>query len=88
MSGRNIEILIDEIVVHGATGLDRERFRAQVEQELGRILREKGVPGLAEAVATGPDGPAQTVTLPPGQTSNASQVARAIHGSLRGARKG
>ena len=89
MSGRNIEILIDELVIHGATGVDRDRYRAQVERELGRLLREEGgLSGLADGTASHVDAPVHTVSAPAGQAPSASQVARAIHGSLRGRGRG
>ena len=85
MSARNLELIIDEIILHGAGGLDRERFRAQVEQELGRILREAGgLPGLTEPTGLRAAAPVQTVTAAPGQTPSAAHVARAIHGALKG----
>jgi hypothetical protein len=85
MSTRNLEIIIDEIVVHGASGLDRDRFRARVEQELGRILQEEGgLPGLTEPTGLRAAALVQTITAAPGQTPSAAHVARAIHGALKG----
>lgn len=83
MSVRNLELIIDEIVVYGAAGLDRDHFRAQVEQELGRILREAGgLPGLTVPTGLRATTPLQTVTVAPGKTPSAAHVARAIHGAI------
>ena len=84
MSIQNIEVLIDELVVNGATGVDRDRFRTQVELELGRIVQEEGgLPRLAEPTDSRAVAPVQIVTVAPGQTPNATHVARAIHGAIK-----
>lgn len=83
MSGRTIELVIDEILVHGVTALDPDRFRAQVERELGRILQQEGgLPALVEPTGLCAVAPAQTLTVAPGQAPSALQVARAVHGSI------
>ena len=85
MSMRKLELIIDEIVVHGSAVLDRDRFRVQVEQELGRILRQQGgLPGLTEPTGLRAVAPVQTITAAPGQTPRAAHVAQAIHGALKG----
>lgn len=85
MSVGKLELIIDEIVVHGSGGLDRDRFRIQVEQELGRILRQEGgLPGLTEPTGLRAAAPVQTVTAAAGQTPSAVHVAQAIHGALKG----
>ncbi|HHM04190.1 MAG TPA: hypothetical protein ENJ19_00415 [Gammaproteobacteria bacterium] len=89
MSVPGMEILIDELVIHGASGVDRDRYRAQVEQELGRLLSDEGgLAGLAESTAAPRAAPVHTVAAPAGQIPSPAQVARAIHGSLRGRGRG
>jgi len=80
-----MELIIDEIVVHGALGQDRDHFRARVEQELTRLLQEEGgPPDLNELPGLRAGASVQTVTVAPGRTPSAAQVARALHGALKG----
>jgi hypothetical protein len=85
MSVQNIVLIIDEVVLQGGGGVDRDRFRGQMEQELTRLLQQAGgLPGLAETGGPAAAAPAQTITLAPGQPPGAAQVARAIYGALKG----
>jgi hypothetical protein len=83
MNPGKIELVIDEIVVQGIEILDRDRFRAQVELALERMLEEEGgLPALAESTGLRVVAPVQTVTAAPAQIPCAAQVARAVHGSI------
>ena len=84
MSARTIEVIIDEIIVHGALGQPRDDFGARVGQELSRLLRkEGGLAGLSELSSRAAGASVPTVTLAPGEPPGAAQVARAVHRVLR-----
>lgn len=41
----NIELHIEELVLHGFARKDQVRIQRAVEQELSRLLTEQGIPG-------------------------------------------
>ncbi len=41
----NIELEIDELVLHGFGAIDRDQIGLAVQQELSRLLADGGVPG-------------------------------------------
>jgi hypothetical protein len=76
----NIELHIEEIVLHGAEPADRLRIGDAVEAELARLLAtgEISTQGDVERINAG------TRRLPTGAnaTTIGTQVARAVHGGL------
>ena len=42
----DVEITIDVLSLHGLGGMDANAVRAGVEAELGRLLQERGLPGV------------------------------------------
>jgi hypothetical protein len=84
MNDWTFDVIIDELVLYGAAVIDRDRFRAQVELELERILQQEGgLPDLAAATNGRVVEPPPAITVFPGQTPTVAQVARAIHGAIK-----
>lgn len=48
----SVAIHIEELVLHGFAPHDRRRIGATVEQELTRLMSEKGIPGLLKKSLT------------------------------------
>jgi hypothetical protein len=44
MTAANVELTIEELVLHGFAADDRHTIGASVERELGRLFAEHGVP--------------------------------------------
>ena len=85
MMPKNIELHIEELVLHGFSPGDRYRIGEAVEQELTRLLADQGVPqSLAEVgEIASVDGGAFEVA--PGARGDVvgAQVAKAVYGGLR-----
>jgi hypothetical protein len=80
MKPKNIELNIEELVLHGFSPGDRHHIGEAVEQELTRLLADQGVPQSLErsGVIANMDGGAFEVA--PGSRA---QVAKAVYGGLR-----
>jgi len=82
---RRIEVDIEELVLHGFAPGDRHRIAEAVEQELSRLLADRGVPESLErgGEVASVDGGAFEVA--PGSRAEVvgAQVARAVYGGLR-----
>jgi len=85
MKPKNIELNIEELVLHGFSPGDRHHIGEAVERELTRLLADRGVPQSLEhggeiehvdggAFEVAPDSRAQVV---------GAQVAKAVYGGLR-----
>ncbi len=85
MTPKNIELHIEELVLHGFSPGDRYRIAEGVEQELTRLLADRGVPqSLAEGgEIASVDGGAFEVA--PGSRADVvgAHVAKAVYGGLR-----
>ena len=79
MNESPLELVIDEVVLYGATAIDRERFREQVERELQRILEQEGEvsPASAAGVLSTPQ-----VSLSSAQAPDPAELARVIHEAM------
>ena len=62
----DLRLRIDELVLHGFAPQDRNRIRDALELELGRLLRERGVPDRLTDGASRPSLDAGQITLAPG----------------------
>ena len=84
MKPKNIELNIEELVLHGFSPGDRHRIGEAVEQELTRLLADRGVPqSLAQGgEVASVDGGAFEVA--PGARAQVvgAQVAKAVYGGL------
>ena len=80
-----IELNIDELVLHGFAPGDRHRIGEAVERELTRLLTDRGVPQSLErgGEIASMDGGAFEVA--PGSRAQVvgAQVAKAVYGGLR-----
>ena len=77
----NVELHIDELILHGLAPADRLVIGAAVEHALTQLLAERGVPPVLRqngAVAQC-DGGSFTVTATDGLEALGAQVARAIY---------
>jgi len=84
--GEKIELNIEELVLHGFAPGDRYRIGEAVEQELTRMLADRGVPKSMEGdreVASVDGGAIEVATGSRAETVG-MQVARAVYGGLRG----
>jgi hypothetical protein len=80
----NVELRIEELVLHGFAARDRRRIGAATQRELTRLFAEKGVP---PSLARGTDVPsleAGALKVPPGAGAEAvgSRIARALYGGM------
>lgn len=89
MSGRRIELRIDELILHGFEPGDRHRIGEAVQNELGRLLRGQGTPLAAENRGRIDviKGGAFTVTPGGGPESTGMQIARAVHDGIASNRR-
>jgi hypothetical protein len=81
----NIDLHIEELMLHGFAPEDRYRIGAAVERELARLFAERGVPAgvVAGAEIARLDGGAFAVA--PGARPEAigAQVAQAVYGGIK-----
>jgi len=81
----NIELHIEELVLHGFEAGDRQAIGEAVQGELSRLLAERGVPAsLADGGELGHvDGGAFNARPGAGAESIGAQIASVVHGGLR-----
>jgi hypothetical protein len=81
----NVELHIEELVLHGFAAADRYRIGEMVERELARLFAEEGVPSsLAENVdARHLDAGAFHVAPNSKAEAIGAQVAQAVYGGLK-----
>ncbi len=80
----NVELRIEELVLHGFPPGDHHRVGDALERELSRLFTEKGVPpSLVHSVEI-PHVDGGTLELSSGRTSDpvGARVARAVYGGL------
>jgi hypothetical protein len=80
----NVQLHIEELVLHGFAGVDRHQIGERVQQELTRLFAERGVP---PGMATGGnvariDGGSFTVAPNPKPDQIGTQVAQAIYNGV------
>lgn len=77
MTRPNIEVHIDEVVLHGFAPGDRAGIGDALERELGRLLAERGL-----AVPVADVGVARVDAGPIDRGGGGGAIARSIHGAL------
>jgi hypothetical protein len=82
---QQIDLYIDEVVLHGFEGLDGAAVRAALQRELARLLAQRSLPSAWTADARIPrlEGNAFTATPGAGALEVGRQVARAVYGGLK-----
>jgi len=82
----NIELHIEELVLHGFAPGDRHEIGAAVERELARLFAEQGVPAsLANGGVIGClNGGSFSVTRGSKPEVIGSQVAQSVYGGMKG----
>ncbi len=84
MKPGNVELYVEELVLDGYSPADRYRIGQAVEQELGRMFTEQGVPPSVarNGEIAGPDGGSFEVRPESGVEAIGIQIARAVYGGL------
>jgi hypothetical protein len=84
----NVELQIDELILHGLPSWQRDRIAAAVEAELQRLLDEGGLPPPLAGGGTLPQVQVDGLQLEAGAQSGAvgAQIAGSIYGRLAGNR--
>jgi len=85
MKPKNIELNIDELVLHGFLPGDRYRIGEAVERELTRLLADRGVPESLERGGEIGHVDGGAFEVAPGSRAQVvgAQVAKAVYGGLR-----
>ena len=80
----DIELHIEELVLHGVSRSDARRLGASMEAELGRMLTERGLPaGLRGGAEIGAiDAGRMNLGAPARPESTGAAVAKAVYGGL------
>ena len=80
----NVQLNIEELILHGFAALDRRQIGAAVGAELTRLFREQGVPPalLNGGALVRLDGGAFTVSPDAKAVQIGAQVAQALYGGL------
>jgi hypothetical protein len=80
----NVELHIEELLLHGFPPGESQVIGEAVEQELSRLFTERGVPPSLVSGADVPNVDGGTLENSPGLTSEAfgARVARALYGGL------
>ena len=81
----NIELHIEQLMLHGFAPSDRHRIGAAIQQELARLLAEQGIPpGLAQGKTIGQlDGGAFEMKAGTSPRVIGAHIAQAIYGGLQ-----
>lgn len=81
----NLELNIDELVLHGFAHGDRYLISAAIEQELTRLLAERGTPALLQSNRDFAKLSGGQFQMVPGMKANAigAQVAQAVYGGMQ-----
>ncbi len=82
----NVELHIEELVLHGFAASDRYRIGEIVERELARLFAEEGVPAslTSSLEAERLDAGAFHVAANSRAEAVGAQVAQAVYGGLKG----
>jgi hypothetical protein len=83
--GMNLEIHIEELVLHGFDPRDKKGIGEAVERELARLFQEQGVPGAFQRERNVDRINAGSFAVGPRSVSKAvgAGVARSVYGGLK-----
>jgi hypothetical protein len=81
----NVELHIEELVLHGFAAADRYRIGEMVQRELARLFAEEGVPATLASSLEAPHLDAGTFHVAANSKAEAvgAEVARAVYGGLK-----
>lgn len=81
----NLEIYIEELVLHGFDPRDKKEIGEAVERELTKLFHEQGAPGAFQAERNVERIDGGSFSVPPGSASEAvgAGVARSVYGGLK-----
>lgn len=81
----NVELHIEELVLHGVTPVNRQRLAAVMERELARLLAEQGVPPtlVRDGDVAQLHGGSSNIALGSRPDAIGLQVAQAIYGVMK-----
>jgi hypothetical protein len=82
MKHGNIELHIEELVLHGFSPTDRYRIGQAVEHELGRLFTEQGAPLVRSGEIASLDGGSFEANPGSGAEVIGARVAQAVYGGL------
>lgn len=84
----NVELHIEEIVLHGFTPVDRRAIAAAIEAELGRLLANEGLPAsLVDGTSLGAlDAGAFPVAASDRPSAVGGRIGRSLYRSMGSAR--
>jgi hypothetical protein len=80
----DIELHIDQLVLHGFRSGERHRIGAAVERELGRLLAEQGLPLTKDAEVARMDGGTLKLSRNARAEVTGAEIARTVYGGLSG----
>ncbi len=85
MNAPDVHFHIEELILHGLPGVNRAAVGVAVQQELTRLLTERGVPPSLAAGGHVPTLDGGTFTVPPGARPGAigTRIAQAVYGGLK-----
>jgi hypothetical protein len=85
MKPANVELHIEELVLHGFAAADRYRIGEMVERELARLFAEEGIPATLAGGLEAPhlDAGAFHVAANSKAEAVGAEVARAVYGGLK-----
>lgn len=81
----NLEMEIEDLVLHGFPGMDKDRIARAVQMELERLITEGGVPASLQEGGDIARLEGGSFQVAPGLSAEevGAQVARAIYGGMR-----
>lgn len=85
MRPRQIELQIDELILHGFEVRDPQRVGLALQNELQRLFAEQGVPSLLEQKVAAPrlDGGAFHLTAGSGADAIGAQIAHSVYHGMK-----
>jgi hypothetical protein len=83
MKRQNIELHIEELVLHGFSPGDRRGIAGAVERELAKLLEEKGTPVVNSGEIDRLDGGSFRVVQGSKPESTGAQIARAVYRGMK-----
>lgn len=80
----NLELKIDDLVLHGLPAFDKDRIARAMQGELERLFAERGVPAFLQSGGSVASINGESIQVAPNSSpeSVGVQVARALYGGM------